>query len=126
MNVFSIPPSGGSEGGDRSCTGLAARGDARAARRRLPRRWCRREASQGPARARYAGAFCAKVRVAVCFSDGTVMAQPLLRSRNAVGVLKTPAKFIPVCNSFDDVAPSPKYTAVTRSSLRIFAPHAKP
>ena len=47
----------------------------------------------------------AKVCDPDCLCAGTLMAQPLLRHRNTVGVLNTPAKFTPLWNSFDDVAP---------------------
>jgi hypothetical protein len=56
----------------------------------------------------YAMPFSANVRLAVWRSTGTLIAQPLLRQNMIVGVLNTPAKFIPLWNSLELVAPSPK------------------
>ncbi len=53
------------------------------------------------------------VSAAVCFSYGTEMAYRLLAQMKTVGVFHTPAKFIPAWKSASEVAPSPKYTAVT-------------
>jgi hypothetical protein len=51
---------------------------------------------------------CAKVLLALWRSVGTLIAQPLLRQMKTDGVLNTPAKFAPLWNSLELVAPSPK------------------
>src|SRR6266516_3188184 len=74
-----------------------------------------------PARALSAAAFDA-----VCRAIGTEIAHWLFLQKKIVGVLNTPAKFIPLWKSPSLVAPSPKYASETTSSLRIFAAHAAP
>src|SRR3954467_6753205 len=74
----------------------------------------------------YASPFSAKPALAVWRSVGTLMAQPLLRQKKMVGVLKTPAKFIPLWKSDELVAPSPKYVSATAGSRLILAAQAKP
>src|SRR6478672_4145573 len=54
------------------------------------------------------------------------MAQPLLRQSKTHGTLNTPAKFMPLWKSDDEVAPSPKYTRAEAFCLRILAAQAKP
>src|SRR6266508_627429 len=74
----------------------------------------------------YAWAFCASVFDAVWRAEGTEIAHWLFLQKKIVGVLNTPAKFIPLWKSPSLVAPSPKYARETTSSLRIFAAHAAP
>jgi len=73
-----------------------------------------------------ATAFCAIVSAKVCFATGTEIAHWLLLHTNTVGVLNTPAKFIPTWKSAVDVPPSPKYVSVTMLSPRILDAHAAP
>src|SRR5438093_8720763 len=74
----------------------------------------------------YAKAFWARVFEAVWRVTGTEIAHWLFLQKKIVGVLKTPAKFIPAWKSPSLVAPSPKYVSVTTSSFRIFAAQAAP
>src|SRR5687768_16685846 len=74
----------------------------------------------------YAIAFDATSADPVCRWNGTEIAHWLLRQKRIVGALNTPAKFAPTWNSFDDVAPSPKYERVQIRSPLYFAPIAAP
>jgi hypothetical protein len=66
------------------------------------------------------------VSLAVWFSTGCEMAQPLLLQKKMVGVSKTPAKFIASWKSPSLVAPSPKWTTAARSSPFSFDAHDIP
>ena len=65
--------------------------------------------------------------LAVWRSAGTLIAQPLLRQRNTVGALNTPAKFMPAVEVVASSSRRRRSTrAATRSSRLIFAAQAKP
>src|SRR5258708_21695276 len=74
----------------------------------------------------YATALAAMLSLAVCLVVGTLIAQWLFWQVKTTGALKTPAKFIATWKSPSEVAPSPRYAAITVRSPLMRAAIAAP